>query len=103
MSDTGGVYRPTYPADALVADSAEMAGPGQHPTTAAWQIVIVHVEGHWQPALLTQWRRLPSGWVAHVRWRQTTDPGDGWAWLQHDPATLQPLTPDGIDAAGLGA
>ncbi|WP_101382710.1 hypothetical protein [Kitasatospora sp. GP30] len=97
------MYCPSCPADARLADRAEMAGPGQHPSTDAWQIVIVHVEGAWQPALLTQWRRLPSGWVAHVRWRKTADPGDGWAWLAYTPATLQPLTPDGMDAANLGA
>ncbi|GAA1977530.1 hypothetical protein [Kitasatospora viridis] len=97
------MYAPTCPADALPADRAEMDGPGLHPYRAAWQIVIVHVEGRWQPALLTAWKRLPSGWVAHVRWRTTRNPGDGWAWLRHDPATIQPLTAAGLDAADLGA
>lgn len=87
----------------MPADPAEMAGPGPLHSRDVWEIVIVHVEGRWQPALLTVWRRLPSGWVAHVRWRKAGNPADGWAWIRHDPATLQPLTAAGLDTAGLGA
>ncbi|PYC83466.1 hypothetical protein C7C46_09035 [Streptomyces tateyamensis] len=68
----------------------------------AWQIVILHIEGRWQPGLLTQWRRLPSGWVCLVRWRKDPDPASGWGWVRWDPATIQPLTAAGLEAAGLG-
>lgn len=80
-----------------------MHHPGLHPSRDVWQIVIIHIEGRWQPGLLTQWRRLPSGWVALVRWRQPPhDPIDGWGWFRHDPATIQPLTVAGLESAGLG-
>jgi hypothetical protein len=94
---------PEHPGDAQRADSREMAGPGQTPMRDVWQIVIIHIEGRWQPGLLTQWRLLPSGWVAHIRWRQDPDPTLGWGWFVHDPATIQPLDAHGLDAAGLGA
>lgn len=91
-----------YPGDIARAPEPELLGPGMSQRRDTWQIVIIAIEGEWRPALLTEWRLLPSGWAALVRWRQ--DPGDpvgGWAWVAHDPERLQPLSPAGIDAAGL--
>lgn len=90
-----------HPDDAVRADPAEMAGPGQLVQRDAWQIVIIHIEGYWQAGLLTLWRRLPSGWVAHVRWRQDPDPVEGWGWFRADPLRMHPLTAQGLEAAGL--
>jgi len=104
VSDTEGVLDPLPdPHDALRADPADLQGPGPSQRRDAWQIVIIHVEGRWQPGLLTAWHHCPGYWAAHIRWRQDSDPGSGWGWFRHDPATIQPLTADGLDSAGLGA
>jgi hypothetical protein len=93
---------PEHPADAVRADLREMTGPGLHERRDTWQIVIIHIEGRWQPALLTQWVRLPDGWVAHVRWRDDPRrPAEGWGWFRHEERTIQPLSADGLYAAGL--
>lgn len=36
-------------------------GPGR--------LLLIRLDGTWRPATLRCWRRHPSGWVAHVRYR----------------------------------
>jgi hypothetical protein len=103
MSDTGVVHhQPHEHPDAQPADPAHLQGPGPSQRRAAWQIVIIHVESRWQPALLTAWHRCPGYWAAHIRWRQDPDPTKGWGWFKHDPSVIQPLTVEGLESAGLG-
>lgn len=94
---------PAHPDDAVRANPRDMAAPGPVDRREAWQIVIIHIEGRWQPGLLTEWRRMPGYWAALIRWRQDPRlPAEGWGWFRHEPRTIQPLTVEGLEAAGLG-
>jgi hypothetical protein len=95
-------HQPHDHRDAEPADPRDLGAPGPHQCRETWQIVIIRVEGRWQPGLLTIWRRCPGYWAAYVRWRMDPDPAKGWGWFRHDPATIRPLTVEGLESAGLG-
>ncbi|MFJ6384705.1 hypothetical protein ACIQI7_32445 [Kitasatospora sp. NPDC092039] len=67
-----------------------------HQEVRRWRLVEVRLDGRWQPAMLTGWRRPPGStrWVVHVRWGPD-GPGPGaepWAWLLFDESTIRPLS-----------
>ncbi|MFJ9461467.1 hypothetical protein ACIRST_41155 [Kitasatospora sp. NPDC101447] len=85
---------PGQPGDAERAPRELMMLPGLHHDVRRWRLVEVRRAGVWTPALLTVWRRPPGStrWVVHLRWGPDgPGPGEEWAWMLFDEATIRPL------------
>ncbi|MFI6443839.1 hypothetical protein [Kitasatospora sp. NPDC050543] len=90
--------RAVHPGDAQPADPEQMALPGIR-SRAAWQIVLIRAEGRWQPGLLTEWCRLPTGHWTLGSVRPLAPGRQPAARLGLGAVRLLPLTAEGVLAA----